>query len=118
MSENNYLRRVPFTFERVYEEWGKYYYEKSKSEYLTYLTFYLRFCSKHWKPCPECQANLMKTIQEADTWIFGNEKTDPMVELSKHTDEINDDAWESVEKREITEQEAEKMHKEQKIAWG
>ena len=118
MSESNYLRRVPFTFERLYGDNGKFYYEKSTSEYLTYLTFYLRFCHEHWKPCPKCQADLMKTIAEADTWIFGNEKTDPAIELSKHTDEINDKAWKTIEKREVTEKEADKIHADQGVEWG
>lgn len=102
MSERNYLRVKPFELESIEEKDGKLFYVKSKSEYLTYLGFWLRFCSQHWKPCPDCQKELMKTISEADNWVFGNKDSEPQIELYKHTDEINDKAWEEVERYEVS----------------
>src|SRR4030042_512568 len=110
MNEENYLKRKPFEFERVEEKDGKLFYTKSKSEYLTYLGFWLRFCSRHWRPCQECQKELMKTIADADSWVFGNKDSEPQIELYKHTNEINDNAWEEVERREISEAEAKRLH--------
>jgi hypothetical protein len=118
MTERNYLRVKPFEFESIEEKDGKLFYVKSKSEYLTYLGFWLRFCHVHFRPCPDCQKRLMKEIAEADNWIFGNKDAEPQIELYKHTDEINDHAWEEIERREVSEKEAERLAKEEGVTWS
>lgn len=118
MTERNYLRVKPFEFEFIEKKDGKLFYVKSKSEYLTYLGFFLRFCHTNWKPCPECQKDLMRTIAEADDWIFGNKDSEPQIELYKHTNEINENAWKTLERHEVTETEAERLMKEEGVTWS
>lgn len=97
---------------------GKYIYRKSEGVKNTKLDFYLRFISEHWCPCEKCQKDLWGTIVNADNWIIGNKDYSQPIELTKRTDEIDDEAWVLLERRELKKKEAEDLEKQGVFTWS
>ena len=103
------LREKTFIFECLEGEEGEYV--KSKGVKRETIGFWLRFISKHFVPCRECQERLAKLIAEAEEMHLGNKDYEPPIELWRKF-EIDDEAWEELERRPSTPQEKEKFKKE------
>lgn len=96
MSET--IRTKPFIFESIDKDGN---YTKSKGREVEQLGFFLRIFHEHFIPCKQCQLELQRIIREAKTWTIGNKDTEPPIELWRR-DEIDDDAWEELEKHKAT----------------
>lgn len=83
-------------------------YVKAKGRKVEQIGFYLRFIHDHFIPCKECQKELLRKIRNASEWTLGNKEYDPLIELWKKFD-IDDEAWEEVERRKATKEEIERL---------
>lgn len=70
--------------------------------------FRIPFIDGYFVPCENCQKELEKTIFEADLTISNNDYIPP-IELYRKCDEIDDDAWETLEKHKATKEEQERF---------
>jgi len=61
-----------------------------------------------FRPCRACQKNLKKTIAEAKNWTIGNKDYEYPVEFWRKY-EIDDDAWQKLEKHKATKEEQERF---------
>jgi len=95
--KNSFMRET--TGEYIDEETGEYV--KSKAIEDGRYRFYLRFISKNFRPCNECQEKLHKLITQADYFRLGNKTYEPAIELCRSWD-IDDDSWEEIERRPAT----------------
>ena len=77
------------TGEYIDEETGEYV--KSKAIEDGRYRFFLRFISKNFRPCNECQEKLHQLITQADYFRLGNKTYEPAIELCRSWD-IDDDS--------------------------
>lgn len=77
-------------------------YVKTEGLQQLFYKFWLRFISKGFKPCPECQEQLHETISQADNLYLGNKDYLPLITLERHW-EVIDKAWKEVERHTATE---------------
>jgi len=103
--KNAVLMEKQFYFENIDENGD---YVKSKGRDIEQLGFYIRIMQLNFIPCPHCQKRLIKEMMESKQWSIGNKDTDPPVELWRKF-ELDDNAWEEVERHKATEEEKERV---------
>jgi len=96
------IRKREFIFEYI-DDHGNYV--KCKGIETERMGFYLRFIHEHFIPCKQCQKKLLNMINNAKTMTLGNKDYDPLIELWKKFDEIDDKQWQQLEKRKATKEE-------------
>jgi len=105
MKESPVLRETWHTAESIDSKGN---YEKLKYRKIEQISFYIRPLSNHFIPCPTCQKKLKKMMAEG-RWILGNKSYEPAIELNNQRDEIDDDSWQTLEKRKATQEEIERI---------
>ena len=93
--------------EWIDEETGEYVKHKVKED--GRYKFYLRFISKHFTPCGDCQKELNDLIYTANSLCLGNKSYEPAIELSRQWN-IDEDSWKELERREPTEADFRRMY--------
>ena len=88
-------------FEYVDED-GEYI--QSSGREVEQLGFYIRTMHVQFVPCECCQRAIVKEIQKSKSWNIGNKDTEPPVELWRKF-EIDDSAWEIIERHKATKEE-------------
>jgi len=106
----SFLREKKFIFEAIDFEKEPPEYYKTKGREVDRIAFYLRFLSKWFIPCKKCQEELRRMVATATQWTLGNKTYEPPVEFNR-TFEIDDDAWEELERHKATKEEIEKFGK-------
>jgi hypothetical protein len=79
-------------------------YQKVKWRTVERIGFYIRPLQLWFYPCRKCQAEIKKEFFES-TWIFGNKDYEPMIEMNRDFDEIDDDSWITIESHPATKEE-------------
>ena len=88
------------------DEDGKY--KKMKWRTVERIGFYIRPFQTWFWPCKEDQEKL-KQLAMNSAWIFGNKDYEPQIELNRDFKEIDDDSWVTLEEREPTKEEKERL---------
>ncbi len=99
------LRETWFTAETIDKDGN---YEKLKARKVEQLSFFIRPLGEWFIPCRDCQVKLKKMMQEGK-WILGNKSYEPLVELNNQRDELDEDSWQTLEKRKATKEELERI---------
>ncbi len=94
---NSFMRKIIGDY--IDEETGEYV--KSTAIEDGRYKFYLRFVSKHFCPCDECQEKLHTLITKADNLYLGNKNYEPAIELRRYW-ELIDASWVEIERRPAT----------------
>lgn len=79
-------------------------YKKHKAREVEQIGFYIRPARVWFYPCVEDQKKLKQLLAKA-TWILGNRKYEPDIELNNTNMEIDDVSWEVVEEHKATKEE-------------
>lgn len=106
MKEKEPALRVSIHFAEEITQNGEYH--RLRYREIEQISFYIRPLGETFVPCSDCQKKLKKIMAEGK-WILGNNQYEPAIELNNKRDEIDDNSWETIEKRKATPEEIKRI---------